>query len=308
MSRRPRPEAPTLAAVVREKLGVSWGEARKLCSAGKVTLDGTVCIDGARRVEGGAVAIDLHAKRHTKGALAPDRWAYADEHLVIVDKPAGVLSVPHAGERDTLLDRVRKPLGREHKGRGKPYLGVVHRIDKGTSGLLVFARSEEVQARLKERFERHAIDRRYVALAHGAVSLGRHESFLLRDRGDGVRGSHGLFRPSRGEPPKSAKRAVTHVEGARVLQGASLVELALETGRQHQIRIHLAEAGHPLLGETVYDRDYRGKVLQAPRVMLHAYRLGFHHPITGERVSVERPPPGDFLAALQRLGGGPWKP
>ena len=306
--RRPRPEQPTLAAVVRERLEVSWGEARKLCESGKVTLDGEVCVDPARRTEGATVEVNREAPRHRKGSLAPERWVYSDEHVVVVNKPPGVLSVPHAGERDTLLDRVRKPLGRGHRGKGEPFLGVVHRIDKGTSGLLVFARTPAAQERLKDRFEHHAIDRRYIALVHGAVGLGRHESHLLRDRGDGVRGSHGLYRPAHGPPPARAKRAVTHVEAVRTLRGASLVELTLETGRQHQIRIHLSEAGHPILGEHVYDRDFPGKAISAPRVMLHAFRLGFAHPITGERLQLERPPPGDFLAALQKLGGAGWRP
>lgn len=307
-----RPDQPTLAAVVREALGVSWGEARKLCQTGKVSIAGTVCVDSARRVDPAQVAIDREAPRVRKGALPPERWVHSDEHLVVVNKPPGVLSVPHAGEKNTLLDRVRAPLGRGRgkRGRGKrPYVGVVHRIDKGTSGLLVFARSPEVQEALKALFARHAIERGYVALAHGTVEAKTHESWLLRNRGDGYRGSWGHHRPARSaEPPPDAKRAVTHVKGARRLKGASLVELALETGRTHQIRIHLAEAGHPLLGESVYDLDYEGKRIDAPRAMLHAFRLGFVHPVTGERLSFERPPPGDFMAALMKAGGGDWRP
>lgn len=306
--RKRRPEHPTLAAVVREALGVSWGEARKLCATGKVAIGGVVCVDPARRVEEPAtVTVDREAPRVRKGALPPERWVHSDEHLVVVNKPPGVLSVPHAGEKNTLLDRVRAPLGRGRgkKGRGKrPYVGVVHRIDKGTSGLLVFARSEEAQQALKALFARHAIERGYVALAHGAVDTGTHTSWLLRDRRDGYRGSW----TGSGEPPAEAKRAVTHVRASRRLKGASLVELALETGRTHQIRIHLAEAGHPLLGEPVYIGDYEGKWVQAPRAMLHAFRLGFVHPITREKLSFERPPPGDFLAALNARGGSDWRP
>ncbi|MBO6940606.1 MAG: RluA family pseudouridine synthase [Deltaproteobacteria bacterium] len=312
--RRARPEHPTLAAIVRERLGGSWGDARKLCETGKVSIDGVVCTDPARRVESGEVTVDREAPRVQKGALPPERWVYEDEHLVVVNKPPGVLSVPHSGERDTLLDRVRAPLGRGRgkKGRGKrPFIGVVHRIDKGTSGLLVFARSEPVQEGLKELFARHAIDRGYVALAHGAVDVGTHASWLLRNRGDGYRGSWGHHRPVRdpeAEPPSDAKHAVTHVKGTRRLKRASLVDVALETGRTHQIRIHLAEAGHPLLGESVYDLDYEGKRIEAPRVMLHAYRLGFVHPVTRKRLTFEQPPPGDFMAALKKLGGADWRP
>ena len=297
---------------MRETLGVSWGDARKLCETGKVSVDGVVRTDSAQRIEGGEVTVDREAPRVRKGALPPERWVHSDDHLVVVNKPPGVLSVPHAGEKNTLLDRVRAPLGRGRgKGRGKrPYVGVVHRIDKGTSGLLVFARSEAVQEGLKELFARHAIDRGYMALAHGAVETGTHASWLLRNRGDGYRGSWGHHRPARdpeGEAPPKAKHAVTHVKGSRRLKRASLVELALETGRTHQIRIHLAEAGHPLLGESVYDVDYEGKRIEAPRVMLHAFRLGFVHPVTRQRLTFERPPPGDFMAALNKLGGTDWR-
>ena len=312
--RRARPTDPTLAAVVRETLGGSWSEARKLCETGKVSVDGVVCTDPARRVGPGEVTIDREAPRVAKGALPPERWLHSDEHLLVVNKPPGVLSVPRAGEKNTLLDRVRTPLGRGHgrkRGAPRPFVGAVHRLDKGTSGLLVFARSPAVQEALQALFARHAIDRGYVALAHGAVEPGTHASWLLRDRGDGYRGSWGRRRPGRpaeARPPTNAKRAVTHVKGSRRLKRASLVELALETGRTHQIRIHLAEAGHPLIGESVYDLDYAGKRIEASRVMLHAFRLGFVHPVSRRRLTFEQPPPGDFMVTLQQLGGTEWRP
>jgi 23S rRNA pseudouridine1911/1915/1917 synthase len=116
-----------------------------------------------------------------------------------------------------------------------------------------------------------------------------------------LRGSWGAFRPARGNPPDGAKQATTHVTVLERLTGATLVACELETGRQHQIRIHLAEAGHPLVGETVYIRDWRGPVLPAPRPMLHAAVLGFVHPRSGKPVRFEDPPPDDFVRVLRNL-------
>jgi len=137
------------------------------------------------------------------------------------------------------------------------------------------------------------MERVYVCVAHGEVRGGRIESQLVADRGDGLRGST--------TDPTQGKRSVTHVTVREALRGASLCEVQLETGRTHQIRIHLAENGHPLVGETVYIRDYRGPVIDSPRLMLHAATLGFEHPITGERVSLASEPPADFAAVVARL-------
>jgi 23S rRNA pseudouridine1911/1915/1917 synthase len=121
------------------------------------------------------------------------------------------------------------------------------------------------------------------------------------DRGDGLRGSLGVFRAVKGEEKMEAKEAITRVQVLERLSGATLVACELETGRQHQIRIHLAEAGYPLVGENVYIRDYRGPILPAPRPMLHATVLGFVHPRTEKVVRFEDPPPEDFKAVLKRL-------
>jgi 23S rRNA pseudouridine1911/1915/1917 synthase len=165
----------------------------------------------------------------------------------------------------------------------------------------VFTRTVPARRALQSQFRVHDIEREYVALAHGVVQAGRHETFILPDRGDGLRGSFGRYRRARGEPPAEAQRAVTHVRPVQALRGATLVECSLETGKQHQIRIHLAESGHPLVGEPVYIRDYQGPRIEAPRVMLHARRLGFRHPRTGEWLRFEAEPPEDFQATLQRL-------
>src|SRR5207245_10641976 len=137
--------------------------------------------------------------------------------------------------------------------------------------------------------------------AHGEVARKRIETHLVTDRGDGIRGSYGRFRRPRGGIPPEAKRSVTHVRPIAPLAGATLVECRLETGRQHQIRIHLSELGHPLVGERVYIRDYTGAKIESTRPMLHARVLGFVHPRTGKSISFLREPPDDFRAMLEAL-------
>jgi 23S rRNA pseudouridine1911/1915/1917 synthase len=160
---------------------------------------------------------------------------------------------------------------------------------------------------LAAQFRAHDIERIYHALAHGDVAESRIETYLTRDRGDGLRGSHERFRATRGEAPAGAKKSVTYVRPIALLAGATFIECRLETGRQHQIRIHLAELGHPLLGEHVYKRDYKTAMIRCPRIMLHASKLAFTHPRSRERVSFESVPPDDFqemIESLRRPHGG----
>ena len=292
---------PTLAAVVREKTGATWSRAKSLCSDGRVTVDGVRCTDPAARVPATAtVEVHEHGARRKATSLADEAFVHVDDDLVVLDKPAGLLSVADdEGSRDTLADHARTQLRRRGERDGK--LGVVHRLDRDTSGLMVFARNASAQRALAALFRAHDIERTYVALAHGDVAAARIESHLLPDRGDGLRGSHGHYRRAKGPPPGEARLAITHVEPIEALRGATLVVCRLETGRQHQIRIHLAERGHPLLGEKVYVRDYPGPVIDAPRTMLHARVLGFVHPRTGRAMRFERAAPEDFEALRSRL-------
>jgi 23S rRNA pseudouridine1911/1915/1917 synthase len=225
-----------------------------------------------------------------------------------VRKPAGILTVPfERDDRDTLLALARVAVRRIETGKGKTAnltLRAVQRLDKETSGLVVFARTIPAQRHLQQQLAAHTVTRRYLALVHGRAEDAVYETLLVPDRGDGLRGSWGVFRPARGEAPPmetTAKEAITRVQVLERLPRATLVACELETGRQHQIRIHLAEAGHPLVGETVYIRDWRGKLLPAPRPMLHATVLGFVHPRTGKRLRFEEPPPADFTGVLERL-------
>jgi len=198
--------------------------------------------------------------------------------VVVVSKPAGVSTIPYdESDVDTLDARVRAWLERRRLSpRGsRPNLGVVHRLDKETTGLVVFTRTWLAKEGLTSQFRQHTVHRRYLALAHQVVPAGTLRSFLVEDRGDGLRGS------ARGKSPKRAadgREAITHVDPLEALAGATLIACRLETGRTHQIRIHLSESGHPLVGERVYIRRWGGTVIEAPRLMLHAAELGFLHP------------------------------
>jgi 23S rRNA pseudouridine1911/1915/1917 synthase len=298
-----RPSEPTVAAIVREQTGAAWSRARELCSEGRVTVDGERCLDSALRVPPGAVVVvDERAPKLRPGVLPQSAIAYFDRDVVVVDKPAGLLSIAYEpGDKDTLADCTRALL-RRMRGRGFDRgLGVVHRLDKDTSGVMVFARTAEAKRILAAQFRAHDIERVYHAIAHGEVAAKRVETHLVTDRGDGIRGSYGHFRRPRGGIPPEAKRSVTHVRPIAPLAGATLVECRLETGRQHQIRIHMSELGHPLVGERVYIRDYAGPKVESTRPMLHARVLGFDHPRTGQRMSFEREAPDDFRAMIESL-------
>lgn len=295
---------PTVAAIVREQTGVAWSRARSLCREGRVTVDGERCLDPASRVSAGAVVVvNQEAPRIRTEPLASSAIVFFDRDVVVVDKPAGMLTVAdEAGNRNTLADHLRTLLRRVDPRGVDAKLGVVHRLDKDTSGVMMFARTAHAKRMLAEKFRTHDVDRVYRAIVHGAVVATRVETFLTQDRGDGMRGSHGSFRRAKGEAPSSAKLSVTHVTPIASLRNASLVECRLETGRQHQIRIHLSELGHPLVGERLYIRDYTGPRIECARPMLHARRLGFAHPRSGEWMVFEREPPDDFAAMVESLG------
>jgi 23S rRNA pseudouridine1911/1915/1917 synthase len=320
MPNRATPLPPGLAGAldraVREVFGVSWGRARAWIASGKVQVDAAVVTDPTARVAAGAVlSFDQRAARPRPGELRDDQVVFVDAHVIVVAKPPGISTVPYddrssrstatpsaASEAEALEGRVRRWL--ERRGRagrpGRPALGVVHRIDKETSGLVVFTRTWLAKQHLASQFRRHTVHRRYLAIAHGDVETRTIRSFLVEDRGDGRRGS------ARGQPGADAREAITHVErlealplGART-PVATLVACRLETGRTHQIRIHLSEAGNPIAGEKVYVRGPRA-LLEAPRLMLHAAELGFIHPATEREMRWDLPLPDDMERVLERL-------
>lgn len=296
----------TLAACVREIApGTSWSKAKELCAGGRVQVNGVPATDPARRMSAGE-QVEIRVGSQADAALS-HLVVHLDADVVVVRKPAGILTVPfERDDRDTLLALTRVAVRRMDAAKGKERsatLRAVQRLDKETSGLVVFARNIPAQRDLQTQLGDHSVLRRYLALVHGAAEDAVHETLFVANRGDGLRGSWGIFRAPRGESPPEAREAITRVKVEERLQGATKVVCELETGRQHQIRIHLAEAGHPLIGETVYIRDYRGPLLPAPRPMLHAAMLGFIHPRTAKRVRFEEPPPEDFVAVLARLRG-----
>jgi 23S rRNA pseudouridine1911/1915/1917 synthase len=242
-----------------------------------------------------------------KPVLSPDVIVYVDDAVVVVNKPAGLTTMRHKDEADEFGSGQRfltKTLAGLLPGLlGTPDRAVtaVHRLDRDTSGLVVFARTRAAGEHLTEQFRRHRTERRYLALTRGVPEPGRMASVFVPDRGDGRRGSTPDLAPEGG------KRAVTHVVVLEELRAFALVECRLETGRTHQVRIHLGEAGAPLCGETVYDRPIDGRPFPdgsgAARPMLHAVRLGFVHPDTGAAMSWEVEPPADFQQLLAKLRG-----
>jgi 23S rRNA pseudouridine1911/1915/1917 synthase len=275
--------------------GASWNAVRSLVESGKVTVDGAVVREPSRGVRAGSeIRVSMRAPRARDNALPRELIAHVDTQIVVVRKPAGISTVPFdEHETGTLSELVEAALKR--KGGSHAPLGIVHRIDKETSGLVVFARTLTAKRALKQQFRVHSVRRRYLALAHGRVAAGTLHSRLIKDRGDGRRGST--------ENPNLGREAVTHVRVVEALRGATLIECRLETGRTHQIRIHLAEEGHPLLGERVYSKNFEGALITAPRLMLHAFELGFEHPTTGEALHFEEKMPDDMRNVLETLRG-----
>ena len=294
--------AGALDRAVRGLFGVSWGKARGWIESGKVTVDGQrVTLTTARVAAEAIVAVDERAARVRRGELADSDVVYVDAQVIVVDKPTGLSTVPYDDtEVDTMESRVLAYLERRGRSRGgRPTVGIVHRIDKETSGLVVFTRTWMAKQSLAAQFRQHTVHRRYLALAQGDVRSRTVRTFLVENRGDGLRGS------ARGTPPASAREAITHIESLEKLAGgATLVACRLETGRTHQIRIHLSESGHPIVGERVYTRHFAGTLLEAPRLMLHAAELGFVHPATESAMRWERPIPADMAAILERLRRG----
>lgn len=263
--------------------GLGNRDARGYLLTGKVRVMGMPTADAGREVEPDQVEVDVNAPR-----LQPGRDLVVlrrDAHIAVVIKPAGMLATP-APRRDD----VSNVIAAVHAICGSAY--AVHRLDEPTSGLMMVALTERAQHALKEQLAAHDIERGYLALVQRTF---RPDPFtvrntLIRNRGDGKRGSgEGL----------DSREAVTHFERLEALPGASLVAATLETGRTHQVRIHLAELGHAVLGDSLYGGP--GVARRAPRLALHAAHLAFRHPLVGERWAFSIPLADDLAQLRRRL-------
>ncbi len=317
-------EGQTLAACLRQLLpGRTWAQVRQLVSSRRVRLGKlpglNICQDPARRMHAGEY---LLVTEHSAPPL-PKAGAlvirHMDSQVVVVEKPAGIPTVRHPAERgwkdgrkelvpcldDLVLAQIRLQTGPGPRGPSGR-LRIVHRIDKETSGLVVFARTVEAERSLGGQFRAHKVKRRYFAILVGRPENGIIRSFLVRDRGDGRRGSSIVA--------GVGKEAITHLEVIKRLGDGgpyqnnrfTLVCCRLETGKTHQIRIHTSELGHPVAGDPVYMQPMAAPLMidnsGAPRLALHAAELGFEHPATGDYVSWEMPLPPDLARLVEALG------
>ena len=262
--------------------------------------------DPALKVKGGealSIAVPEPTPAHNEPQDIPLAIVFEDDHLLVLDKPAGLVVHPAAGNLDrTLVNALLHHCAGELSGIGgvaRP--GIVHRIDKDTSGLLVVAKTDVAHEGLAKQFAAHSIDRRYLAIVTGVpkTSGGIVDAPLARSATN--RKKIAIVEGNRG------KRAVTHWRRLDALKDAALVECRLETGRTHQVRVHMGSIGHPLLGDPVYGRSGKthGKLLKElgfQRQALHAAGLGFTHPVTKHRLSFSSPMPPDMQELMQQLG------
>jgi 23S rRNA pseudouridine1911/1915/1917 synthase len=255
-----------------------------------------------RGIEAFTLTVPEARPAHNEPQDIPLRVVFEDEHLLVVDKPAGLVVHPAAGNPDgTLVNALLHHCGGSLSGIGgvaRP--GIVHRIDKDTSGLLVVAKTDVAHEGLAKQFAAHSIDRRYLAIvaglpktAEGIVDAPLARSSTNRKKISIVEGSRG-------------KRAITHWRRLQILRDAALVECRLETGRTHQVRVHMASLGHPLLGDPVYGHSGKSsrellKRLNFHRQALHAAELGFTHPVTKHRLSFASGMPADMQELFTAL-------
>ena len=291
---------PTATGERLDRFLAGLAELGSRAAAERLLEEGRVLVDGARRSKshrlggGEELVLDIPERRPSElvAEELPLRIAYEDEHLFVVDKPAGIVVHPSAGHsRGTLVHGLLAEGIAGGKEAGRP--GIVHRLDRDTSGLLVVARTDEAHRRLENLVRKRELLREYLALVRGRPRsrAGRIEAPIGRDRVDATRMSLDTSTP---------RDAVTHFEVVEVLRSHALLRVRLETGRTHQIRVHLTAIDLPVSGDPVYGvpRD-----LGLERQFLHAARLAFAHPFSGAEIDVESPLPDDLAAALEGAQG-----
>jgi 23S rRNA pseudouridine1911/1915/1917 synthase len=291
--------AAALPTLSRERVKALIGGGRVTGPEGDLVRD-----PSAKAVPGGVYALSVPEPKpaHNEAQDIALEIVFEDDHLLVVDKPAGMVVHPAAGNPDgTLVNALLHHCAGRLSGIGgvaRP--GIVHRIDKDTSGLLVVAKTDVAHEGLAAQFAKHSIDRRYLAVVAGLPNPleGSIDAPLARSSAN--RQKMAIVEGGRG------KRAVTHYRTLRPLRDSALVECRLETGRTHQVRVHMASTGHPLLGDPVYGRSRPAlrellKRLNFERQALHAAELGFIHPVTRERLSFKSAVPSDMQELLSAL-------
>lgn len=277
--------------------GLSSRAAQQAVRQGQVDVNGQPCLEPALEVEPQAQVVYNANRPRARTTARRLQVLYEDPQILIVDKPARVLTQPTpARERDTLLERAGRYLARKH-GQKRPYIGIVQRLDQDTTGVILLVTNARALRPFQAMFRAHAIERTYVGVAEGVflAPSGRINLPLVGDRGDGRRGV-----------PCDRSLGVSAVTYFRVLEtfgpAASMVECRLETGRTHQIRIHLAEIGHPVVGDPIY-RPRTDPRFTVPfgRQALHAQSLSFTHPFSHESIKVQAPLPADMTNLAAKL-------
>ena len=284
--------------LLQQLCGRSRSEVTGLFDRGCVRIGGAICTQPAQRLAAGdrvELKYDPHQRYHPQPKPRRNlgfEIVFEDKHLLVVNKPAGLLSVPTVrGESNTLVGKASEYV--KHVGKGRGALAV-HRLDRGVSGLLVLGKSQEVTSQLKDQFAESKPEREYVAIVAGMLSprQGTFESLLATDKD--------LNRFST-DDETIGQVAITHYRVVAPLGDATLVQVRLETGRRNQIRVHFAEAGHPVLGDERYRPDLAAhRHWPHDRLALHARLLGFTHPITSEAMRFEAPLPAEIDAFLRR--------
>nr|WP_202390263.1 RluA family pseudouridine synthase [Tsuneonella aeria] len=288
--------------------GLSRERVKALIAGGRVTVAGAVPVNPSAKVAGGApfaIRLPPAAPLDTEAQDIPLDVVFEDDHLIVVDKPAGLVVHPAAGNLDgTLVNALlHHCAGRLSGINGTLRPGIVHRIDKDTSGLLVVAKSDAAHEGLAAQFADHSIERTYLAVCGGVPRPPQGTVDARVGRSDANRKKMAVL------PATSTrgKHAVTHYRTLRTFAHAALIECRLETGRTHQVRVHLASIGHPLLGDPVYGRDPAPlrpliRELGFHRQALHAASLGFIHPVSGERLGFAAELPADMAELIDRIG------
>ena len=292
------------AAIAEAAPDLSRERVKALIAEGRLTIDGVEVTSGSsRKHEGRAFTLELPPPVDVdlKPEAIPLNVVFEDDHLIVIDKPAGLVVHPAPGHPGgTLVNALLHHCASSLSGiGGERRPGVVHRIDKDTSGLMVAAKSDLAHRGLAALFKAHDIDRHYLAIMDGVPMplSGRIEGAVGRASGD--RKKMAVVSPGQG------KHAVTHYAVREVLDQAALVDCTLETGRTHQVRVHMAHIGHPLIGDPLYGRRQKKSVAAVrkafSRQALHAAVLGFTHPITAEKLRFESPIPADMQELFRAL-------